>query len=67
MEGFEFRQGPSSEYNTWCDSSGSVIGVKVLVRLRVLGTRWMPLDRGFKAIGTLNGDMLGHVYEEAEF
>lgn len=66
MEGFDFRLGPSPEYNTFTDST-SVIAPKALVRVRVLGTRWMPLERAFKAIGTLNGDMLGHVFEDAEY
>lgn len=63
MQGFEFKQGPSAEYSKWTDISASVIDPNALVRLKVLVSKWMPEGRTFRAIGTLNGDMLGRVYE----
>lgn len=63
MQGFECKLGPSPEYNKWTDISGSVIDPNALVRLKVLVSKWMPEGRTFRAIGTLNGDMLGRVYE----
>lgn len=66
MDGFEFRPGASLEYNEWHDSSGSVIKPKSMARLKVVGTRWEPKERTIMAAGTLNGDLLGRVFEEGD-
>lgn len=59
MTGFHFNQGPSPEFSTWRDSTGSVIGLKSALRLKVVARKWNPNERAFTAAGSLNGDLLG--------
>lgn len=63
MDGFEFREGPSMEYNKWADTGGIPVAPKSLVRLRVVGVRWDPKERTIMTIGSLNGNHLGPVQE----
>ena len=63
MDGFEFRAGPSLEFNKWRESAGNEIVAKSRVRLKVVGIRWEPQDRTIMAAGTLNGHHLGPVKE----
>jgi len=61
MDGFEFRPGPSMEFNKWRESSGNEIVTKSEVRLKIAGVRWEPKDRSMMAAGTLNANLLGPV------
>ena len=63
MNGFEFREGPSMEYNKWTDTGGIPVAPKSLVRLRIVGVRWDPKERTIMTIGSLNGNHLGPVQE----
>lgn len=61
MDGFEFRAGPSLEFNKWREVTGNEIAVKSLVRLKIVGVRWEPKDRTIMTAGSLNGHHLGPV------
>ncbi|KAG0557520.1 hypothetical protein KC19_11G137100 [Ceratodon purpureus] len=61
MDGFEFRAGPSLEFNQWSDSNGLLITPKCFVRLKIVAVRWEPKGRILQTVGSLNGDLLGPV------
>lgn len=61
MTGFEFKKADSEEFNIWRDSTGSQILRNEVVRLLIIAKRWLPEERKFLAVGSLNGDLLGHL------
>jgi len=61
MTGFEYRQEEVETYNSWRDSTGSEIKMNEVVRLQIVATKWDAKDRTYLAVGSLNGDLLGHL------
>ncbi|KAH8934609.1 hypothetical protein BDL97_18G092900 [Sphagnum fallax] len=61
MNGFEFRPAEVATFNRWKDLSGNEIGVNAVVRLQIIGFKYIPEERRFRAVGTLNGNFLGHL------
>jgi DNA-directed RNA polymerase subunit E'/Rpb7 len=61
MSGFEYRQEEVETYNSWRDSTGSEIKMNEVVRLQIVATKWDAKDRTYLAVGSLNGDLLGHL------
>jgi hypothetical protein len=47
-------------FNLWKDLFGNEIGVNVVMRLQIIGFKYIPKEQHFHVVKTLNGFFLCH-------